>query len=113
MGTALRDDQRLDSLGGIRESYARAFSESFEAIQAAIMDKALDRLSVIRNLIVHRDGVADKTYVEALAFLDGLPKADEGHPIKLDGEVVTKILAAAFDATANLVHAVEDWALAN
>jgi hypothetical protein len=112
MGSALRDDQRFDSLGGIRQAYARAFFEKNDGIRDAIRDKALDATSCIRNLIVHRSGIADLAYTEQSKFLD-IPKLAVGESLKIDGEFVSTLIDEARKASIKLIVQIDDWAAKN
>ena len=65
MGTVQREQLELDSLKGIREAYSRAFDKPFEKdIDESLADRDLDTLQAVRNLLVHRAGIADQKYLD-------------------------------------------------
>ena len=112
MGTILRTKFEFASLDGIREAYACAFTERSAQIDRALIDKSLDALNAVRNVIVHRDAQADSEYIRKIKFLSSIPKAEIGQHILLDGDVVVGLLKPAISAANQLLIAVDDW-LAN
>jgi hypothetical protein len=112
MGTILRTKFEFASLDGIREAYACAFTERSAQIDRALIDKSLDALSAVRNVIVHRDAQADSEYIRKTKFLSSIPKAEIGQHVLLDGDVVVGLLKPAISAANQLLIAVDDW-LAN
>ena len=109
MGTILRGRFEFSSLDGIREAYASAFDKGSAEIDRAIADKSLDTLSAFRNVIVHRDAVADSEYVRKTKFLSSLPAATVGHHLLLDGDIVVRLLKPAIAAANQLFIAVDSW----
>ncbi len=112
MGTILRDRFGFDRLDGIREAYGLAFSEDTAQIDAALTDTALDSLSSVRNLLVHRGGRVDKEYEKHAKRLS-IPQAAIGEPILLDGEIVVNLVVGAFKAANDLLAGVEEWLTKN
>ncbi|UCI32533.1 hypothetical protein [Mesorhizobium sp. B4-1-4] len=110
MGSIFREQRRFEftRLSSIREAYATAFSEKAGRIDKALGNKALDELSAVRNVMIHRAGFADEEYVAKLRRLD-VPKGELGKPILLDGENVAKLIRNAIGASKELIDAVEDW----
>jgi hypothetical protein len=110
MGTILRGRFEFSSLDGIREAYASAFDKGSAEIDRAITDKSLDALSTFRNVIVHRDAVADSEYIKKAKFLTALPPAPRvGHHLLLDGDIVVRLLKPAIAAANQLFIAVDSW----
>ena len=62
MGTVLREKFNFTVLDSVRDAYSMAFHKHSKKIEAAIMDKSLDALNKVRNLIVHKAGIVDKRY---------------------------------------------------
>lgn len=108
MGTVLRDRFEFSRLEGIREAYAAAFHKNSDHIDAALSDDALDALSAVRNVIVHRAGIADTEYLRRSKHLK-LPPANAGAPIHLDGQIVVNLVRPAFACGSKLIGAVDDW----
>jgi hypothetical protein len=109
MGTILRAKFNFASLDGIREAYSCAFNERSAQIDRALVDPAIDALSAVRNVIVHRDAQADSEYVKKAKYLSSLPKAQIGQHILLDGDIVVRLLKPAISAANQLLIAVDDW----
>jgi hypothetical protein len=112
MGTVLKSKCDFARLEGIRNAYAEAFSKEADDIDKILLNDALDILSALRNVIVHRGGVADKEYVEKSVYLSGLPLAGIGQPIPIDGRVAAHAIDEVILCCAKLVDAVDVW-LAN
>jgi hypothetical protein len=110
MGTILRGRFEFGRLEGIREAYASAFHKNCGQIDAALGDDALDVLSAVRNVIVHKAGIADAEYLKRTKYLK-LPvgKAGIGALVPLDGQVVVHLIAPAIASASKLLGAVDDW----
>jgi hypothetical protein len=74
--------------------------------------EALDALSAIRNLLVHRAGIVDRTYEKKTKYLK-IPVAPIGSPIFLDGDIVSKIMATISVISMKLVTGVDLWVAEN
>jgi hypothetical protein len=110
MGTIFRSERRFEftRLSGAREAYMRAFSEKSSRVDAAILNKSMDALSAVRNVLLHRAGEADDEYVRQQKFLP-IPKAAKGEKVKLDGQSTSELVKAAIASSRSLMIAVDDW----
>jgi hypothetical protein len=113
MGTVLKSKYDFSRLETLREAYACAFCEKADDIDQILSDDALDVLSALRNIIVHKGAVADKEYLARCKYLSKLPKAEEGNAIPLDGEVISYTIGEAIYCSAYLVDAVDKWVTAH
>jgi hypothetical protein len=95
-------------LAGIREAYGLAFFTKADAIDKALMDNKIDALNAVRNVIVHRSGIADAVYDRQSKFLS-VPGARRGQPVELDGEIVMNLMQPVIVASLALVTAVDEW----
>src|SRR5262249_796210 len=84
MGTLLKDRFRFITLTGIRRAYSSAFSKHYSAIDRALANPALDALSLVRNVIVHKAGIVDQRYFKDSKAVPCAPKVDVDNPIVLD-----------------------------
>jgi hypothetical protein len=110
MGTILRERFEFGRLDGIREAYASAFHEKSTQIDAALSNNALDSLSAVRNVIVHRAAIADAEYLKRAKRLKvPIPPAGIGAQVPLDGQVVVELIAPAISCASKLIGAVDDW----
>lgn len=109
MGTLLRERVPFTSLKVIREAYSVAFSKRYDAIDSALASPALDALSVVRNVLVHRAGVADEAYRRRSNGLLTIPKANLGEVIGLDGEIVAGLVDPMLESVSALIKAVDQW----
>jgi hypothetical protein len=109
MGTLLRGKFDFSGLEGVREAYASAFDKSNTQIEKALSNKALDALSAVRNVIVHRDGRVDSDYLKRTKFLPALPKAQLDRPIWFNGEMVVGLMKPALICANQLLIAVDEW----
>jgi hypothetical protein len=110
MGTILKERFGFSRLEGIREAYASAFHRNNSQIDAALSDDALDALSAVRNVIVHRAALADTEYFKkARRFKLPIGKAGVGALVPLNGEIVVNLIAPAIGCATKLLGAVDDW----
>jgi hypothetical protein len=109
MGSALRYRQRFDHLQGIREAYIQAFHEAYDPIDAIILnDRTIDAVCAIRNVLVHKAGIADDDYLRSAKYLN-VPKADKGRAIHLDGEIIYNLCLELHRLCFALVIVVDGW----
>jgi hypothetical protein len=115
MGTVFLEENRyaFDTLTSIREAYTDAFSEDFDAIETIMSDKSLDALSLVRNNLVHNGGIIDHKYLKRAADLPPEALGKQGSPIRMDGELVVKLIGPVMRHGHNLVIAVDDWLAAH
>jgi len=114
MGDLLRQTSKVkfDSLSSIRSAYSQAFSDSYEDIDAALCSDDLDRISTMRNVLIHRSGMADAEYCRRALGL-GLPVAADGERVPIDGDLVVGLLRSTTQCGINLVAAVDAWLAAH
>jgi hypothetical protein len=113
MGTVLKRKYEFSRLESIREAYASAFCEKADNIDKILSDDALDVVSALRNVIVHKGAVADKEYLARCKHLPKLPHAGEGQEVPLDGEIVSSAIGEAIYCSAHLIGAVDEWITAH
>ena len=65
MGTLLRSKYDFSVLAKTREAYSVAFAHYSNKVDECMSDTRIDTLNLVRNMMVHNAGVADKIYVEA------------------------------------------------
>jgi len=113
MGSILRDKFAFTTLWGIREAYEAAFYKKSDDIDKTLTDNCFDRLSALRNVIVHKSAIADSEYVSRTKDFQTLPKFNIGEKIQLDGKVVADLIHASSMRTFGLIYVVEQWLVAN
>lgn len=111
MGSILKEDRRVNfvKLEGIREAYARAFFKDSDTIDRALNNPALDALSLVRNVLIHRAGVVDSEYVARSQKFVLAPNAKLGEILNLDGIIVSDLIRGSIMASSDLVIAVDKW----
>jgi len=108
MGTLLRGKFTFTTLDGIREAYWTAFKRNRVGVRACLQANCFDALSVLRNVMVHRAGVADSEYCRRAQGLP-LPQAKPGQKIELDGSIVFPLAEAVRDRSRELLSEVDAW----
>jgi hypothetical protein len=110
MGTIFRFERRFEftRLSSTREAYLRAFSEKSSRVDSAIGHRSIDAISAVRNLLLHKAGVADDEYVKQQNIFP-IPRADKGQPIQLDGQNTSDLIRPAISSSKSLMIAVDDW----
>lgn len=113
MGTLLRKKFRFDSLSSIREAYSVAFSEKLKRrprhIDDCLSDDSLDAVSLLRNLLVHKAGVADDTFIKASRSITRVPQLKLGEKWQASSQTVEMVIAPAIEKISDLIQAVDDW----
>lgn len=116
MGRVLRADRHVSftSLEKIRDAYQRAFPDSYKGIKAdsifsALNEPGLDALSLVRNVLVHRAGIADEIYRKRQNGAPLAPKAKTGELIPLNGKITKSLVESAVDCSIRLIQGVDQW----
>lgn len=119
MGDLLQSKVSFVRLWDIRRAYSLAFDEEkieasvVGAVDSALADESLDALAAVRNLIVHKAGLADREYVKRSRVVGkagfAIPQLDEGQWLNLDGEIVKSLIVPAVDRSLALLTAIDVW----
>jgi hypothetical protein len=114
MGTLLKGRFKFTTLRGIREAYSSAFSENEKkartaGIDNALRDKGLDALNAVRNLIVHKAGIADAEYEQKAKNTPPAPQLKEKDKLELDGNICRRLIDSGVRSSIELVKAVDSW----
>lgn len=99
----------FDSLSGIREAYAAAFSSDYTSIDDPLKYEILDVASQVRHVIVHRAGKIDEDYLRKTQHLTTAPTGEVNQTLQLDGEVVAAQLSGLLSCGTELTAAVDSW----
>jgi hypothetical protein len=108
-GTKRYKRKALTSLQGIRDVYEAAFLKNSDGIDRTIQSDVFEQLSVLRNLIVHRSGIADDEYIRRSRETTGLPDLQRGEPLRLDGGMIADLLSGATNHARALIVVVDQW----
>ena len=110
MGTLLKKECKFQTLAGIRRAYSAAFSNDWGSIDAALSNRSLDKLNLVRNLILHKAGVMDAKFAEQSATIpDWKIEKQMNDPIPLDGKIVQELINPVFQLGIDLIYAVDKW----
>ncbi len=108
-GSVLKPEDGFTSLARIRTAYYKAFFESSTSIEVAIDDECFDKLSLLRNVIVHRGTIVDKKYRDEMQRFSDLSEIQVGKPICIDGPMVAKLVSKCIEKSMELIRAVDSW----
>src|SRR5208282_4159608 len=108
MGSVLRTRRRFDHFAGIPEAYALAFHNKADGVDKLLKYDGLDALNAVRNLLVHRSGIVDRTYERKARILQ-IPTAPVGSEISLDGVIIKEMMTAAVICSFKLITEVDAW----
>jgi hypothetical protein len=75
--------------------YKIAFGEEVEKLFREVEGGHIRALSAVRNVILHKGGIADATYKKEVSKFPELNRAEENKPISINGEIVKKLRNAA------------------
>ncbi len=109
MGTILRKRFAFTLLDGIIEAYEAAFSKDEAEVLAVIKDRALFRLSRVRNVIVHRGGLVDEEFHHKMKKEARFSGLQIGEAITIDGEATNELIGPAVRCGVRLIEAVDQW----
>jgi hypothetical protein len=108
-GTVQREGLGFDSLNGIREAYSRAFHKPFsKEIDQALADRRLDAIQEVRNLLVHKAGVADQRYIDRARKFPTAPRVEKHRRLKLTGVIVADLIEPVMQIAARLIAGVDE-----
>jgi hypothetical protein len=107
-GTHQRDNfVFFDSLMKMRAAYSCAFSVPSASIDDALCDQSLEALALVRNLLLHKAGIADDRYVKSALAIPGCPQIKIGDPIPLQGDLVAGLIKPVVGASMKLISAID------
>jgi hypothetical protein len=109
MGTILKENFAFHKLSGIRQGYSAAFSKKTDAIDSALSNVAIDKLNLVRNLLLHKSGIVDQKFLTGARELAWKVQAENGKPIPLDGDLVSQLFRPVFECGMDLILAVDGW----
>jgi hypothetical protein len=113
MGSILKTKFRFTTLQGIRNAYEAAFYKEADAIDAMVQSGLLGQLSALRNVIVHKSGIADSEYIQSAKEIKGLPELKSGDKLYIDGPMIAGLVPQAANLTNGLIYVVDEWLHAN
>lgn len=96
------------SLRKIQDAFG-ALSPRSEKIDAVLAETALRRLSLVRNVLLHRAGQIDQEFLDGAARIKWLLADQLGQPIQLDGRRVRELVNPAIGIGVSLIRAVDEW----
>jgi hypothetical protein len=82
-------------------------------VEAAFDDHALSGLFAARNVLVHRAGVVDRTFVDRMKSNTVVAQQQPGEALLLTGPIVIKTVEGTFDQGVALLLATDNWLSAN
>jgi hypothetical protein len=109
MGTVLRTNFAFHKLSGIRQAYSAAFAKRHDKIDKILADTALDKLNIVRNLLVHDSGIVKEKFLRGARDISWQSGATEGKPLDIDGEIVRELVKPVLQACVELILAVDEW----
>jgi hypothetical protein len=109
MGTLLKSVANFNSIRGIREAYRSAFWIDDERIEKAIDYHKLRKLSLVRNLLIHRNGKVDTDFLEEAAGYPDLVAHKLGDVLSLNGGTMLALIEPAIECSKDLIQAVDQW----
>ena len=99
-------------LSKIRETYQSNLRDT--NIDAALSNESIEALSILRNISVHKGGIADELFIKDTSkstLLSVYSQLKSGDKIEIDGNIVRKLVDNSIQHTLNLAHAVDYWVL--
>jgi hypothetical protein len=116
MGTLLRESRNnpFQTLEQIAETYQYTFPNGPHVSRKEFWkDKDIFAVSLLRNVIAHRAGVADHKFIGKAESDARLAHFKEDAEIQLDGALVSELLTGLFAFAKKAIHSVDGWIAAN
>jgi hypothetical protein len=109
-GSFLRETGRVSfqKLENIKLYYSIAFGNNAKKLFDETAGGYIHALSSVRNILIHKSGIADKKFVEQAQRFPELKNIKAGQQVLLDGALVLKLRMAAGDMGNALIHLVDD-----
>jgi hypothetical protein len=104
--------KNFSSLAGSRGQYSVAFCRDSSDIDAAMSSYDLDALTLVRNLLVHKNGVPDEMFrgqAKGIPILDPLVALPPHRKISIEGQFVSSLLTSSLRAVKSVVLSVDQW----
>jgi hypothetical protein len=114
MGTILREDFKFTILAGATAAYTKAFLKDNENVLSYIQHPSLKALSAMRNVIVHKNGMADQDFLDAASACEPLKQWKDLSPnsaVELSGHDAKSLIDEALLTGAALISGVDEWIL--
>ena len=121
MGTLLRRDVPFINLEAVRAAYEKAFVKDADNVLQAIRHNSLKALFAIRNVLVHKNGIVDKHFLDDRIDCDGnvWPELQKwaaigiDEEIEIDGNDVKSLVESAFKSGSELIVSVDQWIMSH
>lgn len=95
----------------IRSAYKMAFSDD-TTICGILDDEAVNALALLRNVLVHKSGIADQEFIEGVPtsrLLSPFSQLEKGQRVETNGIVVRSIVDSSIRCGYALIIAVNQW----
>ena len=112
MGTILKEHFGFHRAEERLSAYSGAFNVDGVKVLQAVQDERVQALWLLRNLIAHKGGKIDSTFLAKSAgieMLEPIRSLGIGEFISVDGKFVRQYAFEGIDAGVDLIRAVNDW----
>lgn len=111
MGRVLAASRRVSfiTLKGIRQAYSASFSSDHDSIDNALKNTALDDACLVRNVIVHCAGIADRMYIDDCKAANIAARGEFEKSLVLDQKTVRAIIDPVVECSLSLIEGVDQW----
>lgn len=103
-----KTDVKFAGLTNIRCAYSRGFQKA-PLIDNALRDVSLDKLSQVRNCLVHSAGIADDKYLPKALLIPGMQTPSPNDAINIDGDISCALYNPVLKCGGDLIQAVDGW----
>jgi hypothetical protein len=109
MGGLLRQRWDFQRLASIEDAYLKVFQDSKQDIERIFENLSLECLSAVRNIIVHKAGIADEKFTWQVKKHTTLKAVAKGEFVPIDGILVKELVSASIDQGRALLDFVDKW----
>lgn len=105
-------DFGFKSRARIRHAYRTTFKSNYDLVSKAMNDDSMDALALLRNVLVHKSGLADDEFLDGAKFiplLNPFHGHTEGQRVEIDGNIIKSVVGASSRMAVELMIGVDTW----
>lgn len=113
MGEWLSRGSDLSRRDQIEKAYRKTFGADDQILMGIFRDNELKWLNAVRNVLVHKGGIADDEFQRRVQEHPSLSTVKVGEPVPINGELVSSSFSAVAERSRELLLYVADWMIKN
>jgi hypothetical protein len=91
------------------DAYCKVFDDPSDRLSGIFRTEAIQWLAALRNVLIHKAGVADREFNKLVRGHPSLSQVQIGDPVPLNGEIALSMLETATSSGLSLLDFARDW----